>query len=81
MLYREAGQFKTRYEADMAVFPIRQDVIGIALIIAAAYILPPFLGHFVIGTVLIPFLQPMVRSVDVEGKRVVIDPPEGLLDI
>lgn len=33
------------------------------------------------GTVLIPFLQPMVRSVDVEGKRVVIDPPEGLLDI
>jgi branched-chain amino acid transport system permease protein len=56
VLYREAGQFKTRYEADMAVFPIRQDVIGIALIIAAAYILPPFLSHFAIGTVLIPFL-------------------------
>ena len=56
MLYREAGQFKTRYEADMAVFPIRQDTIGVALIIAAAYALPPFLGHFAVGTVLIPFL-------------------------
>jgi len=56
VLYREAGQFKTRYDADMAVFPIRQDVIGIGLIIAAAYLLPPFLGHFAIGTVLIPFL-------------------------
>ena len=41
MLYREAGQFKTSYQTDMAVFPIRQDVIGIALIVAAAYALPP----------------------------------------
>ena len=30
MFYREAGQFKTSYAADMAVFPIRQDRIGIA---------------------------------------------------
>ena len=34
MLYREAGQFKTTYEADAAVFPLRQDRIGIALILA-----------------------------------------------
>ena len=33
------------------------------------------------GTVLIPFLKPMVQGVDVAGKRIVIDPPEGLLDI
>jgi branched-chain amino acid transport system permease protein len=25
VFYREAGQFKTTYAADMAVFPIRQD--------------------------------------------------------
>ena len=33
MLYREAGQFKTSYAADMAIFPIRQD--RIALVAAA----------------------------------------------
>ena len=32
------------------------------------------------GTVLIPFLGHMVREVDVQGRRIVIDPPEGLLD-
>ena len=29
MFYREAGQFKTSYQADQALFPIRQDKIGI----------------------------------------------------
>ncbi len=32
MLYREAGQFKTSYRADQALFPILQDKIGIILI-------------------------------------------------
>ena len=31
MLYREVGQYKTNYAADMAVFPILQDRIGISL--------------------------------------------------
>ena len=56
MLYREAGQYKKTYEADMAVFPIRQDLIGVLLILAAALVLPPFMSNFMIGTVLIPFL-------------------------
>ncbi len=30
MLYREVGQYKTNYAADMAMFPILQDRIGIA---------------------------------------------------
>ncbi len=34
MFYREAGQFKSTYAADMAVFPIRQDRIGLAIILA-----------------------------------------------
>ena len=28
MLYRESGQFKTSYQADQQIFPIRQDRIG-----------------------------------------------------
>ena len=32
MLYREAGQYKTNYAADMAVFPILQDRIGMDIV-------------------------------------------------
>ena len=44
MLYREAGQYKTNYAADMAVFPILQDRIGIAVILLIAYVAFPLLG-------------------------------------
>jgi branched-chain amino acid transport system permease protein len=40
MLYREAGQFKTSYGADQAVFPILQDRIFVILAIGAAYLVP-----------------------------------------
>ena len=33
MFYREAGQFKTSYAADQALFPIAQDRVGIMLIL------------------------------------------------
>ena len=33
-----------------------------------------------LGTVLVPFLDRIVREVDVAGGRLVIDPPDGLLD-
>jgi branched-chain amino acid transport system permease protein len=56
VIYREAGQFKQTYQADMAVFPIRQDRIGLGVILAAAVLVPPFLDNFMVGTVLIPFL-------------------------
>jgi branched-chain amino acid transport system permease protein len=57
MFYRESGQFKTDYAADMAVFPIRQDRIAIALILAvAAFGVPYFGSNFFISTVMIPFL-------------------------
>ena len=36
MLYREVGQYKTNYAADMAVFPILQDRIGLAVILLIA---------------------------------------------
>ena len=56
MIYREAGQFKTSYAADMAIFPLREDRIGLAVIILAAYALA-FTGNgFLLNAVLIPFL-------------------------
>ena len=57
MLYRETGQYKTSYRADMAIFPILQDRIGIALILLIAFVAVPLLaGQFLLNVVLIPFL-------------------------
>lgn len=56
MFYREAGQFKTSYEADQAVFPIRQDRVGIALILFVALLLPFFSTNFFLSAVMVPFL-------------------------
>ena len=56
MFYREAGQFKTSYAADMAVFPLRQDRIGLAAIVLAAYTVAFTGSDFLLQAVLIPFL-------------------------
>jgi branched-chain amino acid transport system permease protein len=63
VLYREAGQFKSTYAADMAVFPLRQDRVGLAVIVAAAYALA-FLGNdFLLQAVMIPFLVFSLASI------------------
>lgn len=57
MFYRETGQFNTNYATDMAVFPIRQDRIGIAIILLIAFVGIPLLANdFVINTIMVPFL-------------------------
>ncbi len=57
MLYREAGQFKTSYAADQAVFPILQDRIGVAVILLIAFVVIPLTGNdFILNAVMIPFL-------------------------
>jgi branched-chain amino acid transport system permease protein len=57
MFYREAGQFKTTYAADTAIFPIRQDRIGVALIVLAAFVLVPLVASpYLFSAILIPFL-------------------------
>ncbi|MBV9251144.1 MAG: branched-chain amino acid ABC transporter permease, partial [Acetobacteraceae bacterium] len=57
MLYREAGQFKTSYTADQAIFPIPQDRIGLMLLLLAAYVAVPLVGNdYWLSTILIPFL-------------------------
>jgi branched-chain amino acid transport system permease protein len=56
MLYREVGQFKIDYMSDQAIFPIAQDRIGIALILAIAIAIPLTGNDFLINAVMIPFL-------------------------
>src|ERR687893_525798 len=56
MLYREAGQYKTSYAADMAVFPPREERNGLRLIGALAYALAFIGDDFLLQAVLIPFL-------------------------
>ena len=57
MLYREAGQFKSSYASDQAIFPILQDRIGIFLILAIAYLVIPLTGNdFIVNAVMTPFL-------------------------
>jgi len=57
MFYREAGQFKTSYEKDAAIFPIRQDRIGMALVLVLAFVVVPFVATpYVFSAILIPFL-------------------------
>lgn len=57
MLYRESGQFKTSYKADMAIFPIRQDRWGVIMtLILAVVIVPLFASEHMIVGYLIPFL-------------------------
>ena len=64
MLYRESGQYKTSYAADMAVFPIRQDRIGLAVILLLAFVAIPVFGSaFLIDAVMIPFLVLALASV------------------
>ncbi len=57
MLYRENGQFKTSYASDQQVFAIRQDRIGIWLLLAFAVIGVPLLAdEYIFRAILIPFL-------------------------
>jgi len=57
VIYREAGQFKTSYAADQAVFPIVQDRVVVAAFLVLAFVLPPALAsEYWLQAVLIPFL-------------------------
>ena len=65
MLYREAGQFKASYAEDMAIFPIRQDRIALAVLLGIAFIgvplfasfhIWPFGSDYLLWAILLPFL-------------------------
>jgi len=57
MLYREAGQFKSTYAEDQQIFPIRQDRIGIALLLLVALVVVPLVGdQYWLSAIVTPFL-------------------------
>src|SRR5271155_598384 len=67
VFYREAGQFKTSYAADMAIFPIRQDRIGLGLILLVAFVAIPAIGdQFFLNTMMIPFLVLSLAAIGLE---------------
>ncbi|MDO9597181.1 MAG: branched-chain amino acid ABC transporter permease [Azoarcus sp.] len=57
MLYREAGQFKASYEEDQQIFPIRQDRVGMAVLLAFFFLaVPMFASQYWLQAILIPVL-------------------------
>src|SRR5438093_11725728 len=57
MIYREAGQFKTTYASDQAIFAIPQDRWFVVFAAVAAFVVPPLAANeYWLQAVLIPFL-------------------------
>jgi branched-chain amino acid transport system permease protein len=57
VIYREAGQFKSTYISDQAIFPIAQDRWVVLVLLLAAFVVPPALAsEYWLQAVLIPFL-------------------------
>ena len=55
MIYREAGQYKTTYQSDQAIFPIAQDRFVVLAVLAVAYFVVPLMAsEYVYRAVLIP---------------------------
>jgi branched-chain amino acid transport system permease protein len=57
MLYREAGQFKASYAEDQQIFPIRQDRIAVAVLVAFAFLVVPLIANeYWLSAILVPLL-------------------------
>ena len=70
MLYRENGQFKTSYRSDQQIFPIAQDRIAVALMMATAFVAVPLLAsEYLYTSILIPFV---IMSLAALGVNVLV---------
>src|SRR5499425_1369060 len=57
MIYREAGQFRTSYAQDAQLMPLRQDRIGMALLLVVAFAVVPFVASpYWLAAILTPWL-------------------------
>jgi branched-chain amino acid transport system permease protein len=57
MFYHTAGQYKTSYKADYALFPVRQDAILLGIVLLFAVVIFPLTAsEFAFQTLLIPVL-------------------------
>ncbi|ANH68743.1 branched-chain amino acid ABC transporter permease [Mitsuaria sp. 7] len=70
MFYRENGQFKASYRADLALFPIAQDRRAVIALALVAFVAVPWLASdYTFRAVLIPFL---VLSLAALGLNVLV---------
>ena len=74
MLYRENGQFKTSYRADLQIFPILQDRAAIGLLLAFAFVVVPLAApEYLLRAVLLPFLilslAALGNDIEIDGDR------------
>jgi branched-chain amino acid transport system permease protein len=57
MFYREVGQFRTSYAQDTQLLPLRQDRVGMAIMLMAAFVVIPFTANdYWLTAILIPWL-------------------------
>jgi branched-chain amino acid transport system permease protein len=57
MLYREIGQFHTSYAQDAQLLPLRQDRIGMAILLIAGFVVVPFTADaYWLSAILTPWL-------------------------
>lgn len=57
MFYREAGQFRTTYAQDAQLFPLRQDRVGMAIMLVVAFAgIPLAANDYWLSGILIPWL-------------------------
>ena len=57
MFYREAGQFKTSYASDQAMFPIAQDRWFVLLVMFIALVVVPLvIDDYWANAIMLPFL-------------------------
>lgn len=56
MIYRECGVYRTSYAEDAVLFPLPLDRLGVAAILVASLLIPPFAGEYWLKGILIPFL-------------------------
>ncbi|MDH0867462.1 branched-chain amino acid ABC transporter permease [Mitsuaria sp. GD03876] len=70
MLYRENGQFKASYRADLGLFPVAQDRVAMLALALVAFVAVPWLASdYTFRAVLIPFL---VLSLAALGLNVLV---------
>src|ERR1051325_8188737 len=64
MIYREAGQFRTSYAADEALFTIRQDRAAVLGVLFFPLLIVPFAAsEYLLRAILVPFLILAVAAI------------------
>lgn len=69
MFYRDAGEFKTSYAADGAIFPVAQDRWVIAALVGCAFLIPLVASNYWLTSILLPFL---IFSIAAVGLNILV---------